>query len=145
MGLFGPVAVVLAAASYAMFGVFSKPLVEKYGALRVAIWAGLVGTLMILPLVSGSLVTDVHELTLPGWGALVYLSLVSTVVGYSIFFTLVGRGRVSRLTIQLYLIPVVSLIGGALLLGEIITVTTLLGGTVTLLAVWLATTKGKRA
>jgi len=70
-------------------------------------------------------------------------SLLSTVRGYSLFYTLVGRGGVSRAMIQLYLAPVVGVIGGMLLLGETVTVGTILGGALILSAVWIATT-GKR-
>jgi drug/metabolite transporter (DMT)-like permease len=139
----GPLAVVLAALSYAIFAVLSKPLVTKYGGLRVAVWAGLVGTAMLLPLLSPSFITDVSGLATAGWGALLYLSLLSTVMGYSLFYTLVGRGGVSRVMIQLYLAPVVGVIGGMLLLGETVMIGTILGGALILSAVWIATT-GKR-
>lgn len=139
----GPLAVVLAALSYATFAVLSKPLVTKYGGLRVAVWAGLGGTVMMLPLLSPSFITDVSGLGTAGWGALLYLSLLSTVMGYSLFYTLVGRGGVSRVMIQLYLAPVVGVIGGMLLLGETLTIGTILGGALILSAVWIATT-GKR-
>jgi len=145
VGIPGPLAVVLAALSYAMFGLLARPLVKKYGALHVAIWAGAIGTAMILPLVSASFVGEVSRLPLTGWVALLYLSLLSTVMGYSVFYTLVGRVGVSRLMIQLYLAPVVSVVGGVALLGESVTAATVLGGGLMLLAVWLATTKGKRA
>jgi len=137
--IWGPLGVILAAFSYAMFGLLSRPLVKKYGALRVAIWAGLVGTVMILPLVTPSFVTQVSKLPLSGWEALLYLSLLSTVGGYSIFYTLIGRVGVSRLMIQLYLAPVVSVAGGVLLLGESVSIYTIVGGGFMLLAVWLAT------
>lgn len=143
-GLWGPLSVVLAALSYAMFSVLSKPLVGKYGALPVAMWAGVLGTIMLLPLVSISFFSDVSRLSLSGWEAVLYLSLVSTVIGYSIFYTLIARSGVSRVMIQLYLIPVVSVVGGVLLLGETITIATPLGGAALLLAVWLATTKNKK-
>jgi len=137
--LYGPFAVVLAALSYALFAVLAKPLVNKYGALRVAIWAGLVGTVMLLPLISTSFISDVSKLPLVGWEALLYLSILSTVMGYSLFYVLVEKGGVSRVMIQLYLAPVFSVVGGMLLLGESVTRGTLLGGAAMLLAVWIAT------
>ena len=140
-GLSGPIAVVLAALSFATFGVFSQPLVKKYGALPVAIWAGIVGTIMILPLVSTTFFIDVSKLSPVGWGALFYLSLLCTVLCYSLFFRLVERSGVSRLMIQLYLVPVVGVVGGVLLLGETITASTFLGGALIMFAVWLATRK----
>jgi drug/metabolite transporter (DMT)-like permease len=138
-GLIGPMEVVISAAAYAVFGVLSKPLVKKYGALHIAIWAGVIGTAMLLPLISSSFVTQVETLSLGGWESVLYLSLLSTVLGYSMFFTLVSRGAVSKLSIQLYLIPIVSVIGGVLLLQEKVTLLTLAGGAVMLVAIALAT------
>ena len=138
---YGPLAVLLAALSYALFAVLAKPLVNKYGALRIAIWAGLVGTVMLLPLISASFIRDVSSLSVAGWQALLYLSILSTVMGYSLFYTLVEKGGVSRVMIQLYLAPVFSVVGGMLLLGESVTVYTFLGGAAMLLAVWIATAK----
>ncbi|HXX72817.1 MAG TPA: DMT family transporter [Candidatus Acidoferrales bacterium] len=140
---YGPLGVVLAALSYALFAVLAKPLVGKYGALRVAIWAGVVGTATLLPLWSPSFLAQVSRLSFPGWEALLYLSILSTVMGYSLFYTLVEKGGVSRVMIQLYLAPVFSVIGGMLLLGETANTETVLGGSAMLLAVWIATTKRK--
>jgi len=46
----------------------------------------------------------------------------------------------SRLSVQLYLIPVVSLVGGILLLGESLTVSTIVGAILLLSATTLVTT-----
>ena len=138
-GLVGPIEVVISAAAYAVFAVLSKPLVKKYGALHIAIWAGVIGTAMLLPSISSSFVTQVESLSLGGWESVLYLSLLSTVLGYSMFYTLVSRGAVSKLSIQLYLIPIISVVGGVLLLQEKITLLTLVGGAVMLIAIALAT------
>ena len=140
-GLYGPLAAILAAFSVALFAVLAEPLVNKYGALRVAIWAGLLGTAMLLPLISASFISAISTLPFEGWGALLYLSLLSSVIGYSLFYTLVEKGGVSRVMIQLYLAPIFSVLGGMLLLGESVTIDTFLGGAAMLLAVWIATTR----
>jgi drug/metabolite transporter (DMT)-like permease len=62
-------------------------------------------------------------------------------MGYSLFYTLVEKGGVSRVMIQLYLAPVFSVVGGMLLLGESVTMDTFLGGAAMLLAVWIATAR----
>lgn len=124
---------------YASFTVLGKPLVHKYGPATVTILAGLIGTAMMTPLLSGSFFSQVGSLSFDGWVGVVYLSLLSTVFGYLMFFTLVSRGAVTRLAIQLYLIPVVSIVGGALLLGEAITVSVLVGGAMMLTAIGIST------
>jgi drug/metabolite transporter (DMT)-like permease len=137
----GIVEVLSAAFSYSIFTVVAKPLVQKYGSAPVTILAGLLGTAMILPLVSGGLFSQALSLSLYGWVSVVYLSLLSTVFGYLLFYRLVSRGAVSRLSIQLYLVPVVSVLGGALLLAEPVTPSLLVGGALMLTAVAVATWK----
>src|SRR5579875_2612639 len=68
-----------------------------------------------------------------------FIFRLSTVIGYSMFYILLSRGTVSRLSVQLYLVPVVSVIGGMVLLGEKVTAFTVLGGGIMLFAVALAT------
>lgn len=127
------------ALSFSLFSVLSKPLVQKYGARQFTIWAGLTGTMMLVPLLSGSFFTQVAALPLDGWLAMFFLAFLSTVTGYMLYYTLVNRGPFSSLSVQLYLIPVVGVAGGVILLGESITVFTLAGGFLLLLAVAMAT------
>jgi drug/metabolite transporter (DMT)-like permease len=131
------------ALSYATFAVFAKPLVQKFGARAFTIWVGLIGTAMLLPLLSKSFVFQVTSLPTLGWIAILYLSLLSTVFGYMLFYTMIEHGGVAKVSVQLYLIPVVGIAGGALLLGESVTVFTIIGGAAMLLAVGLTNIKLK--
>ncbi|HXW37816.1 MAG TPA: DMT family transporter [Nitrososphaerales archaeon] len=139
----GPLEVVLTAAFYAVFTILAKPMVHKYGAPPTTIFVGLAGTAMLLPFAGGSFVSQVRSMNSTGWSAVLYLGLLSTVIGYMMFYTLVSRGAVSRLSIQLYLAPIVSVVGGALLLGETVTAFTLAGGALLLAGVALATGASK--
>jgi drug/metabolite transporter (DMT)-like permease len=137
----GPLEVVLAALSYAVFSVLAKPLVHKYGSAPTTISAGLLGTAMMLPLLSTNFIGQVESLPLDGWISVLYLSVLSTVLGYTLYYTLVSRNAVSKLSIQLYLAPIVSVVGGVVLLGESVTIFTAIGGALMLGAVALATAK----
>lgn len=124
---------------YAVFAVLAKPLVTKYGSAPTTILAGLVGTAMMAPLLTRSFFSQAMSLSVDGWLGVLYLGLLSTVFGYLMFYTLVSRGAVTRLSIQLYLIPVVSIIGGALLLAEQVTPSVVIGGGMMLAAVAIST------
>jgi len=137
----GPLAVIVAAFMYGMFSVGSKPLVAKYGAFPTAIWAAVVGTAMLLPLLSRELLTELSSLSTAGWLSVLYLAIISTVIANSIFYTLVSTRAVSTLSVQLYLVPLVSVIGGAILLSEAVTIFTLVGGALLLTAVAVATSR----
>ena len=129
---------ILAAVVYAGYTVLAKPLVEKYVALSVITWSALIGTVFLLPLLSAGFVAQMSSLSLNGWASIVFLGLISNVIGYTLFYTLVGRGALSSLSVQLYLIPVVSVVGGILILQEQLTLFTVLGGAATLVAVALS-------
>jgi drug/metabolite transporter (DMT)-like permease len=130
--------------SFAGFSALSKPLIHKYGSAPVTIWAGLTGTIMLLPLLSPSFVTEATALSSTGWLSILFLAILSTVAGYLMFYTLVSRGVVSRLSIQLYLIPVISVIVGVLLLQESVSVYTIIGGAILLFSIALATIQKKK-
>ena len=135
----GIIEALLTAFCYALFTVLGKPLVHKYGSASTTILAGLIGTAMMLPLLTPSFFVQTSALSLTGWAGVLYLSLLSTVFGYLMFYALVSRGAVTRLAIQLYLIPVVSVVGGALLLSEPLTTSVVVGGGMMLVAVGIST------
>ncbi len=137
----GPLGVILAAFMYSVFSVGSKPLVKNYGALPTSIWVAVIGTLFTLPLISWQFIKQILALSLGGWVSVIYLAILSTVVANMILYTLIGTRAVSRLSVQLYLIPLVSLVGGIMLLGENLTAFTVLGAVFLLAAVALATHK----
>jgi drug/metabolite transporter (DMT)-like permease len=137
----GPFAVILAAFMYSVFSVGSKPLVQSYGALPVAIWVAVIGTVFTLPLMSWSFFAQIGALSPLGWVSVLYLAILSTVVANMILYTLISNRAVSRLSVQLYLVPLVSLIGGILLLSESFSALTVFGAGFLFAAIALATHK----
>lgn len=137
----GPPLVVISALASATFTVGSKPLVGKYGPNAMAVWAAVLGTVMLLPLASGGLFDVALRLPLAGWLPILYLSLLSTVVANLLFYTLLSRQSVSRLSVQLYLVPLVSVIGGVLLLANPLGPLLVGGGLVLLAGVALGTSR----
>ena len=133
----GPLLVVVAALASGTYTVASKPLVGKYGPFPVAAWTAFLGTAILLPLVSPNLIEQTQSLSEVGWASVLYLAILSTVVANLIFFTLVNQQAVSKLGVQLYLVPLVSAAGGVLVLGESLGLATLAGGALLLVAVAL--------
>ena len=68
-----------------------------------------------------------------GWTSVVYLGLIMTVVGYGIWFTVLGRNPVSHVMPVLLMLPVFTVLFSVILLGERPSLEVLLGG-VTILA-----------
>jgi drug/metabolite transporter (DMT)-like permease len=131
----GPLAVVLSSLASGIYTATSKPLVGKYGPFPVAVWAAFVGTAILLPLVSPSLFQQAAALSMTGWAAIIYLAVISTVIANLMYLTLLSRQSVSKLSIQLYLIPLVSVVGGILLIGEPLSLAVVAGGIILLVGV----------
>ena len=68
-----------------------------------------------------------------GWTSVIYLGLIMTVVGYGIWFTVLGRNPVSHVMPVLLMLPVFTVLFSVILLGERPSSEVLLGG-VTILA-----------
>ncbi|MDG1431701.1 MAG: EamA family transporter [Paracoccaceae bacterium] len=69
------------------------------------------------------------------WISVAYLGLIMTAFGYWLWYTLVRRHPVSQVAPYLLLLPLVSVIGGILFLGETLSWSSLIGGAVVLAGV----------
>lgn len=64
------------------------------------------------------------------WGTVIYLGLVMTAIGYSIWYHLLGKYEVNQVGPFLLLLPVFTVAAGSMFLGEEMTLIGLLGGLV---------------
>lgn len=69
------------------------------------------------------------------WGAVIYLGLVMTALGYAMWYGLIRRHPISQVGPFLLLLPVFAVAGGILFLGETLTPQILFGGIVVLAGV----------
>ena len=70
--------------------------------------------------------------------AFLYASLVGTAMSWSLWFALVGSGEAGRAASFIFFVPLVSLAIGAVLLGESLGVSLLVGAALVILGVYLA-------
>ncbi len=73
------------------------------------------------------------------WAAIFYLGLVMNGVGYAMWYHLLGRHPVNQVMPYLLLVPVVSVVGGVVLLGEQLSWLVVLGGTIVIAGVAVIT------
>ncbi len=69
------------------------------------------------------------------WSTVAYLGVVMTALGYSLWYSLIGRFPVSRVGPFLLLMPVFSVLGGVFLLDETLTPLIALGGVIVIVGV----------
>ena len=74
-----------------------------------------------------------------GWAVVVYLGLVMTALGYSIWYHLLGKFRISQIGPFLLLLPVTSIAGSVLLLDEQLSTIDFVGTIIVIFSVWIIT------
>ncbi len=126
--LSGALAVLISAFVGAGYTIAGKKLLERYSALSLTVYAFLFGSLGLLPFLSTSLITEATSLSWTGWGAVIFLAVFPTVIGYVLWYVALERKTASEISVFLYFIPVLSTIFSYFIFREPITWFFLLGG-----------------
>jgi len=82
--------------------------------------------------------------TAKAWWALAYLTVFGSIIAFTAYSWLLGTAPISQVATYAYVNPVVAVVLGALLADESLTTTSVLGGAVTLVAVFLVVTEEAR-
>ena len=124
-GVAGTLAVVLAAVSYAVSTLYTQGLLDDVHNDVLAATSVTWGTIFLLPI--GAAQAPSH---FPSWGvigAVLALGLLGTAAGQLIYFRMIYAYGSARTSLVVYLLPVTALAYGALLLGEKVTVASVVG------------------
>jgi len=126
--LFGAIGVLIAALMGALYTIAGKKMLKRYTGLSLTVYAMLLGSIGLIPFLNTSLINQVKNLSLVGWGALIFLGLFSTIIAYTFWYIALETKDATEISMYLYAIPVVSTIISFFLVGEIITMYFLIGG-----------------
>jgi drug/metabolite transporter (DMT)-like permease len=141
----GPLIVLAAPVSFALYNVLLQPLLERYGLLALTAASSLVGTLGLLPFVRPSTADAVTGVSAGDAALVLYLGLACTLLGYVAWNVgLRGLGSTSAV-MYAYAIPVLAVAFGAVLLDEPVTIWLAVGGALVLAGVALAQRAAPRA
>jgi drug/metabolite transporter (DMT)-like permease len=134
----GPLIVLAAPVSFALYNVLLKPLLARYDLLALTAATSLVGTVFLLPLVRGGTVDAVTGISGEDATLVLYLGVVSTFLGY-IGWNVGLRGLgATRAVTYTYLISPLAVLMGAAFLDETVTLWLAVGGALVLGGVALA-------
>jgi drug/metabolite transporter (DMT)-like permease len=127
-GVKGPLIVVGAPLSFALYNVLVKPLLGRHDLLALTAATSLVGTVGLLPLVRRSTLDSVTGISAADAALLLYLGLLATFLGYILWNVgLKGLGPTRAVSYTYAISPLAVLIGAAVL-DEPVTVWLVLGG-----------------
>jgi drug/metabolite transporter (DMT)-like permease len=134
--LLGDLMLLGAVFSWSLYVVGSKPLIARHGALRTLTAAFLIGVTIYAPV----FLWDMHNvewssISTDGWIGALYISLVTSFLGYFLWNWLLSRIDASKASTINNLAPIVTILLGVLLLDEPLTLLLVLGGLTTILGV----------
>jgi drug/metabolite transporter (DMT)-like permease len=141
-GLRGPLIVLGAPLSFALYNVLLKPLFARYDLLALTATTSLVGTVALLPIAAGSDLGGIHSVAARDVALILYLGVFSTLLGYigwNIGLRAFGPTRAVTAT---YAIPALAVLFGAVTLKEPVTAWIAVGGLLIVSGVALASLRG---
>lgn len=143
--ILGNLLMLLAAASWAGYTVFSKDLLKRYSPLRLSALAMLPGALGLwLFAIPEARAQDWTYISWQVWLIILFSAVLALVVGYIIWATAVRQIGAARTAAFNNLVPVVTFIGAYFALGEPISWLQGLGGVMVLIGVRLTMRNNQR-
>ena len=143
-GTGGNLLVLIASLAAAAYALMARRMLVQRSALYLTTFQHLVGALFIVPLaVVEILLVGVRRPTPTAVGALVYLTLISSIAGYLMLNYALGHVEASKVSVFINLTPVVGVAGAYRLLGERFTLPQVVSSALVVLGVWLtSSTRG---
>jgi drug/metabolite transporter (DMT)-like permease len=137
----GVLLMVVAAFCWAAYSVLSKRALVRYSTTVSTCVAFLLGTLYLIPfaLADGGM-KALFDSTWLTWVSVFYLAIPSSVITYVLWNRMIREVEVTKVMVSLYAIPIPTAILSYLFLGESVTQSLILGGTVVMLGVYLTQT-----
>jgi drug/metabolite transporter (DMT)-like permease len=135
----GDLLIFISTINWAIYSVLGHDTIRKLGPRRATSGAMLFGAAMLAPffLVQRGW-RDLPHLSPTGWGALAFLAIGCSALGYLFWYGALEHVEVSRVAALLYLEPLVTFLAAALLLGERVSGTVIAGGLLVLISVVIA-------
>jgi drug/metabolite transporter (DMT)-like permease len=134
----GAVMILVANAFWAAYTVFSKPVLERNSAFRLAAVGTIAGTLVYLPFAARDLAAiDWARIPWQSWGAILYSGLVAIFLCFVLWYRSVQAVGSSKTGVYGNLTPVLAILFAGIALGERLTVLQAAGAAITLFGVYL--------
>tara|TARA_B100001123_G_C15188745_1_gene978396 strand:- start:174 stop:1034 length:861 start_codon:yes stop_codon:yes gene_type:complete len=136
----GVLFVLSGALTWAFGQILAKPISEKVSGWTLTAWIGVLGGPQLIIssyFIEGNTIEHIKSTTMVGWSIVLYLALVMTALGYSIWYYVLGRYPVNKVMPVHLLLPVTGVITAILLLKEKPSAEVFIGGLIIVLGVGL--------
>jgi drug/metabolite transporter (DMT)-like permease len=138
LGAPGDWLILASAPNWAVFSILSRRGLRRYPSAAMMFWVMAIGWLLTTVLfLTGPGFADVARLSFRGWLAVAFLGILCSGLAYVFWYDALSRLPSSQVGTFLYIEPLVTVVIAAAMLGERLTVATLVGGLAILLGVWM--------
>ncbi len=139
---YGNVMIFLAVIAWALFAIYGKQLVKKYGAFHITVLSMIGGAIMFMPVgIIDLSINGIPTLTPGNWGSILYLSLGTSVVAYMLWFYALGKMDTTKVAVFANAQPIFTTILAVFFLNQPLTAAFLIGGAITISGVVLTQRK----
>ncbi len=136
--LIGDLLILIAVLAWAVGTIILKPMAVKYGAFRVTGLALIYGSLVYFPYGFNRTINyPMANISINGWLSIVYMAVFVSIVAYFLWYWTLKYMEASRVAVLHNIQPIIATIVAALILGEIISGTFILGGCIAIAGVIL--------
>ena len=145
--LFSVFLVISGALTWSLGQVMIKKMTSITGFQLIAWLALFAGPQMLIAslLIENGHLESLRNATIIGWGTVIYHGIVMTAIGYGIWYHILKKYDVNQVMPFLLLLPVSSIFGAVLFLGERPNLNTILGGTIVIIGVAVILFDGQRS
>jgi drug/metabolite transporter (DMT)-like permease len=124
--------------AWAFYCVPGKLIFQRYGSVPITAMSTIIATLPMLSFASPGTLDTLHNMTARQWLEVLFLAVCSTFIAMITWTYASAKLPASTTGAFLYLIPVIAVLAGVLVLGETLTLPTVLGGLCIILGVAVA-------
>jgi len=134
----GDILVMISAVNWAVVSVLSRRGLKEYPATLMMLYVMSFGWLFTSILFFGTQdISEINQLTFNGWMGITFLGIFCSGLAYIAWYDALQALSTAQTGVFLYIEPLVAVVVAFLILGETITVASLLGGAVIIFGVWL--------
>jgi drug/metabolite transporter (DMT)-like permease len=142
-GAIGDLLILISAPNWAVYTILSRRELARHPAARMMFYVMLFGWLFscIWIFGFGPALTEIPRLTASGWTSILVLGIFGSGLAYIAWYDALQAIPASQLGVFINIEPLVTMMLAAPMLGEQITLISLLGGAIIILGVWLVNRK----
>jgi len=142
-GTTGDFLILISSVNWAVFSILSRHGLKNHPSTRMTFWVMTFGWLFTsAAFVAGKNYTQFSQLDSRGWWAMIFLGVLTTGFAYIAWFDALSQLPAAQTGAFLFVEPLVSMVVAANVLGEKITLVSVLGGVVILFGIWMVNKQG---